>query len=98
MQMRPMRKKLSDGIAKPERFRDVPRYLYLRAKGFFTRLFYIISLVITQKDINHSHTSIKNVQCARPPLLYKEYYAMMGRAVFPMHTSIHLLLFHQLIM
>ncbi len=45
MQMRPMRKKLSDGIAKPKRLRNVPKYLYLRAKGFFTRLFYIISLV-----------------------------------------------------
>ncbi len=45
MNMMPIRKKTTDGIAKPKRLRDVPRYLYLRIKGFLSRLFYIISLV-----------------------------------------------------
>lgn len=39
--MRPM----SDGIEKPERIRDYPRYAWKKTKGFFSRLFYIFSLV-----------------------------------------------------
>ena len=39
------RKELSDGIPKPRSLKDVPRYLKELICGFFTRLFYIISLV-----------------------------------------------------
>lgn len=35
----------SDGIEKPKRLRDVPSYICKRVSGFFTRLFYIVSLV-----------------------------------------------------
>ncbi len=35
----------TDGLEKPKRLRDVPAYWIKRAKGFFTRLFYIIGLV-----------------------------------------------------
>lgn len=45
MSIPPIKKKLTDGIKKPKSLREVPRYLYLRIKGFLTRLFYIISLV-----------------------------------------------------
>ena len=45
MHMPPRMKPLTDGIEKPKRLSEVPRYWYLRAKGFFTRLFYIIGLV-----------------------------------------------------
>ncbi len=45
MNMPPIKKRMSDGINKPKRLRDVPRYIFLRAKGFLSRLFYIISLV-----------------------------------------------------
>lgn len=38
-------KRLSDGIAKPRGFKDVPRYVREKVKGFLSRLFYIISLV-----------------------------------------------------
>lgn len=38
-------KPLNDGIPRPERFRDVPRYLLKRIKGFTSRLGYIIKLV-----------------------------------------------------
>ncbi len=34
-----------DGIPKPKKLSEVPRYLRRRATGFFSRLFYIISLV-----------------------------------------------------
>ena len=34
-----------DGIPKPKKLSEVPRYLWRRATGFFSRLFYIISLV-----------------------------------------------------
>ena len=34
-----------DGIPKPKKLSEVPRYLWRRTSGFFTRLFYIISLV-----------------------------------------------------
>ena len=43
--MPPKFKKPDDGIEKPTRLRDYPRYWLLRAKGFFSRLFYIIGLV-----------------------------------------------------
>ncbi|MBQ2738480.1 MAG: ABC transporter ATP-binding protein, partial [Clostridia bacterium] len=45
MSIPPIKKKLTDGIKKPKSLREVPRYLYLRIKGFLARLFYIISLV-----------------------------------------------------
>ena len=35
----------NDGLPKPKSLNEVPRYWFLRAKGFFTRLFYIIGLV-----------------------------------------------------
>ena len=35
----------SDGIEKPKGIKDLPRYWFQRAKGFFSRLFYIIGLV-----------------------------------------------------
>ena len=38
-------KPLQDGIEKPKRLREVPGYLFKLAKGFFVRLFYIVSLV-----------------------------------------------------
>ena len=45
--MRPvhMRKPPRDGIEKPKRLREVPAYAVKRIKGFFSRLFYIVSLV-----------------------------------------------------
>ncbi|MBR7116942.1 MAG: ABC transporter ATP-binding protein [Clostridia bacterium] len=43
--MPPKFKKPDDGIEKPTRLRDYPRYWLLRAKGFFSRLLYIIGLV-----------------------------------------------------
>ncbi len=36
---------MSDGIEKPERIRDYPKYALKKVKGFFSRLFYIFSLV-----------------------------------------------------
>ena len=38
-------KRLNDGIAKPKSLRELPSYLKKRIGGFFSRLFYIISLV-----------------------------------------------------
>ena len=43
--MPPKMKKLDDGIARPKRLRDYPRYYLEKARGFFFRLFYIIGLV-----------------------------------------------------
>ncbi len=43
--MPPRMKKLDDGIARPKRLRDYPSYFLKKAKGFFSRLFYIIKLV-----------------------------------------------------
>ena len=43
--MPPRMKKLDDGIARPKRLRDYPSYFIKKAKGFFSRLFYIIKLV-----------------------------------------------------
>ncbi len=34
-----------DGIKRPEKIRDIPRYCFKRVMGFFTRLFYIVKLV-----------------------------------------------------
>ena len=41
----PLKRPQGDGISKPKRLKDVPSYLYKKAKGFLTRLFYIIGLV-----------------------------------------------------
>ena len=38
-------KKQSDGLAKPKSIKEVPAYLMKMIKGFFSRLFYIVSLV-----------------------------------------------------
>ncbi|MBR2343232.1 MAG: ABC transporter ATP-binding protein [Clostridia bacterium] len=38
-------KPMSDGLSRPKRLRDYPRYAAKRIRGFFERLFYIISLV-----------------------------------------------------
>ncbi len=35
----------NDGIPKPKSIREIPRYVLMRIKGFFGRLFYIVSLV-----------------------------------------------------
>ena len=43
--MPPRRPVWNDGIEKPKRLREVPRYLFLRMKGFFTRLGTIVGLV-----------------------------------------------------
>ena len=47
MSMMPPRRfgPMSDGLEKPKNIKELPRYLALRAKGFFSRLFYIITLV-----------------------------------------------------
>lgn len=45
MPTHPRFKPPTDGLEKPKSLREVPRYLMLRAKGFFSRLFYIIGLV-----------------------------------------------------
>ncbi len=37
--------KMTDGLAKPKSIKEYPRYFSLVFKGFFTRLFYIVSLV-----------------------------------------------------
>ena len=39
------RGQMSDGIEKPKKLSDVPRYIMLCTGGFFKRLFYIVSLV-----------------------------------------------------
>ncbi|MBR2930627.1 MAG: ABC transporter ATP-binding protein [Clostridia bacterium] len=41
----PRRKRLEDGIKKPERLRDYPAYFWKKTTGFLFRLFYIIGLV-----------------------------------------------------
>ena len=41
----PPPKRQDDGIEKPKRIRDIPKYLLKLLSGFFTRLFYIVSLV-----------------------------------------------------
>ena len=38
-------RKLSDGIEKPKSIREVPKYLWRKFSGFFSRLFYIIGIV-----------------------------------------------------
>ena len=38
-------KKLNDGIEKPKHIREVPKYLFKKFTGFFSRLFYIIGIV-----------------------------------------------------
>lgn len=43
--MPPRRPMWNDGIEKPKRLSQVPRFIFLRVKGFFTRLATIISLV-----------------------------------------------------
>ena len=39
-------KPLTDGIEKPKRLRDYPAYFMKKVKGFTSRLFYIVSLVL----------------------------------------------------
>ena len=41
----PRRRRLEDGIKKPERLRDYPAYFWKKTTGFLFRLFYIIGLV-----------------------------------------------------
>ena len=41
----PFGKPPRDGLEKPKKLRDVPRYAMKRIQGFFSRLFYIVSLV-----------------------------------------------------
>lgn len=41
----PLHRPPQDGIPKPRSLRELPRYLALRVKGFFYRLFYIVALV-----------------------------------------------------
>ena len=43
--MPPRRPVWNDGIEKPKSFREVPRFVYLRIKGFFSRLGMIVGLV-----------------------------------------------------
>ncbi len=43
--MPPPRRRLTDGIPAPRSIKEVPSYLYKKIKGFFTRFFYIVSLV-----------------------------------------------------
>ena len=43
--MPPRRPTFNDGIEKPKKLSELPAYLYKKAKGFFSRLFYIFSLV-----------------------------------------------------
>ena len=43
--MPPFRKKPDDGIEKPKKLSEVPKYLLTVIGGFFSRLFYIVSLV-----------------------------------------------------
>ena len=45
MHMPPRRPTLNDGIQKPKRLSEIPGYMMKKAKGFFSRLFYIFSLV-----------------------------------------------------
>ena len=41
----PARKKITDGIPAPKSIKEVPSYLVKKIRGFFTRFFYIVSLV-----------------------------------------------------
>jgi ATP-binding cassette subfamily B protein len=41
----PYKRKIDDGIEKPKSLREVPSYLKKVISGFFSRLFYIVSLV-----------------------------------------------------
>lgn len=43
--MPPKRPTFNDGIEKPKKLSEVPSYLIKKAKGFFSRLFYIFALV-----------------------------------------------------
>ncbi len=43
--MPPLRKNQSDGIPKPKKLSELPSYIVKVIRGFFTRLFYIVSLV-----------------------------------------------------
>lgn len=43
--MNPLHRPMTDGIEKPKRLRDYPLYILKRMRGFFSRLFYIVSLV-----------------------------------------------------
>ena len=43
--MPPRRPTFNDGIAKPKKLSEVPSYAYKKMKGFFSRLFYVFSLV-----------------------------------------------------
>ncbi len=43
--MPPIRKEQNDGIPKPKKLSEVPSYLIKVTRGFFSRLFYIVSLV-----------------------------------------------------
>ncbi len=43
--MNPLHRPMTDGIEKPKRLRDYPSYILKRMRGFFSRLFYIVSLV-----------------------------------------------------
>ena len=43
--MPPRRPTFNDGIEKPKKFSEYPAYFMKKAKGFFSRLFYIFSLV-----------------------------------------------------
>lgn len=43
--MPPLKRQLTDGIEKPKRIRDIPSYIGKCVSGFFSRLFYIVSLV-----------------------------------------------------
>ena len=45
MHMPPRRPTFNDGIVKPEKLSELPSYVYKKMKGFFSRLFYIFSLV-----------------------------------------------------
>jgi len=45
MHMPPKRPTLNDGIDKPKRLSEIPTYAIKKIKGFFSRLFYIFSLV-----------------------------------------------------
>ena len=41
----PLRQQMTDGIEKPKRLSEIPRYIARKIGGFMSRLFYIISLV-----------------------------------------------------
>ncbi|MBQ2602045.1 MAG: hypothetical protein II583_01355 [Oscillospiraceae bacterium] len=45
MAMREMRPEAKESVPKPRGIKDVPRYLREITKAFFTRLFYIVSVL-----------------------------------------------------